>query len=297
MRVGKAFFIGQLILAIIILWSVAVRTVAPRLSRRMFAPKSAAGGQTVTQLDVADLTAFSVEEYPAIVEQDVFVGSDSSHRTAKPFWSDNAAGQVRSDEDKPASILSDVVWNSLAACRLTTQELESDLPNLYWPDEMVANSSVVSMEENPVIRLHKEQGTLKYSPSRSKNSCNPAQTDQDRNVDNTNKTRKSYSPVKQALVKIRTDIRCVETMLKKAIIEPYHVNGRTEGLRLTGLERIRVARDLGLKSGDVIRAVNGQPLCSVRRAYEIFKRARKQPIMSVELLRDGETKALLLDFR
>ena len=101
----------------------------------------------------------------------------------------------------------------------------------------------------------------------------------------------------EPLVEVRTKIRCVEAILKNAVIEPYHNNGQIEGLRITGLDRIPVARDLFLKSGDIILAVNGQTLSSKKEAYDIFKKARKEPIMIVELLQDGEAKVLLFDFR
>ena len=101
------------------------------------------------------------------------------------------------------------------------------------------------------------------------------------------------TPAIQALTRIRTKAKCVETILRKAVIEPYHINGQIEGLRITGLDKILLARDLLLKSGDIIRAVNGQPLNSKRRAYEIFKKARKLPTMKIELLRDGKTETLL----
>lgn len=105
------------------------------------------------------------------------------------------------------------------------------------------------------------------------------------------------TPAIEVLTKIRTKAKCVETILRKAVIEPYHINGQIEGLRITGLDKILLARDLLLKSGDIIRAVNGHPLSSKRRAYEIFKRARKLPTMKIELLRDGKTKTLLYYLR
>lgn len=85
--------------------------------------------------------------------------------------------------------------------------------------------------------------------------------------------------------------------MKNAVIEFYYINGQIEGLRITGLDRISMARDLLLKNGDIIRAVNGHPLNSKRQAYEIFKRARTKPFMIVDLLQNGEAKTLLFDFR
>ncbi len=100
----------------------------------------------------------------------------------------------------------------------------------------------------------------------------------------------------QELTKIRTKRKCVETILRKAVIKPYYVNGQVKGLRISGLEKISQAKDLLLKSGDVIIAVNGNTLSSKKDAYNIFKKARKEPIMIIDLLQDGEPKKFLLDF-
>jgi len=117
------------------------------------------------------------------------------------------------------------------------------------------------------------------------------------NTNDTVITLITSTPAIQALTKIRTKAKCVETILRKAVIEPYLINGQIEGLRITGLDKILIARDLLLKSGDIIRAVNGHPLNSKQRAYEIFKKARKLPIMKIELLRDGKTETLLYYLR
>jgi len=130
----------------------------------------------------------------------------------------------------------------------------------------------------------------KGSPDRIGTETHPGQ-----NIEETSDTVRAGTP--QVLTKVRTKIRCVEAILKNAVIEPYHNNGQIEGLKITGLDGILVARDLLLKSGDIIRAVNGHPLISKRQAYEIFKKARKKPIMIVDLLQDGEAKVLLFDFR
>ena len=103
--------------------------------------------------------------------------------------------------------------------------------------------------------------------------------------------------VQQELTKIQTKIKCVETILRNAVIEPYCVNGQVEGLQISGLDEISEAKDLLLNSGDIIIAVNGQTLSSKKDAYDIFKKARKEPIMIIDLLQDGEAKKFLLDFQ
>jgi general secretion pathway protein C len=79
-------------------------------------------------------------------------------------------------------------------------------------------------------------------------------------------------------------------MLPKADIKPYAVDGKIEGLRITGLEDIEHMGDIGLENGDIIRTVNGHRLTSKQEAYQISKKARTQAVVSIELMRDNKTR-------
>ena len=67
------------------------------------------------------------------------------------------------------------------------------------------------------------------------------------------------------LTRIRTKIKFVEKVLKKAVIKFYHVNGQVEGLQITGLDKIPQAKSLLLKSGDIILTINGYTLSSKKK--------------------------------
>ncbi|MDH4239961.1 MAG: hypothetical protein OEW48_10400 [Phycisphaerae bacterium] len=105
-------------------------------------------------------------------------------------------------------------------------------------------------------------------------------------------------PTERVLTKIRTKMKSIETVLRKAVIEPYHnINGQIEGLQISGLEQVLAAKDLLLKSGDIICLVNGQLLSSKKIASKVFRQARKLPIIEVELLRNGQTMILQYHLR
>ena len=104
----------------------------------------------------------------------------------------------------------------------------------------------------------------------------------------TSRVAKADLPAKNG----ETPIGYVEAVLNNAAIEPYSVDGRVEGLQITGLENINLARDFGLKNKDVIRSVNGHRLTSKQKAFQVFKKAKSQPTMDIELLRDDDTKKL-----
>ncbi|MDT8301261.1 MAG: hypothetical protein RQ760_07225 [Sedimentisphaerales bacterium] len=120
--------------------------------------------------------------------------------------------------------------------------------------------------------------------------------DDSNNEQITDDTDEEKKDAPQELTKIHTKIKCVETILRKSVIEPYCVDGQVKGLQISGLEDISESEDLLLKNGDVIIAVNGNTLSSKKDAYSIFIKARKEPIMIIDLLQNGEPKKFLLDF-
>ena len=235
---------------------------------------------------------------------------DASRRVVVDYWGDywynswNSAagiGLIPSDENGPK--LEELFGDIFATPTRPLENPERYAHNSYAHnfdllDSMVADSAAGNIKKYGPIMSHSkdeqktmtEPGTEQFSNARDTNETSPPQ-----NIEKTSyiDTVITSTPAIQALTRIRTKAKCVETILRKAVIEPYHINGQIEGLRITGLDKILLARDLLLKSGDIIRAVNGQPLNSKRRAYEIFKKARKLPTMKIELLRDGKTETLL----
>ncbi|MHC4733070.1 MAG: hypothetical protein ACYTDW_01240 [Planctomycetota bacterium] len=176
---------------------------------------------------------------------------------------------------------------------------ESNIHDLYRLDTLLAYNIAEIIEDDELASyIQQEQETVTTLPAElSSNGIETTETPSDQGIEKTFDTKITDTPAEQVLTKIRTKIKYVETILKKAVIEPYQINGQIEGLQINGLDKILVAKDLLLKSGDIIRTVNGHSLKSKKRAYEVFKRARKLPIMEIELLRDGKSRILLYDLK
>ena len=84
----------------------------------------------------------------------------------------------------------------------------------------------------------------------------------------------------------------LEDIFNNARIEPFIADNQPQGLRISELEKAEKAKSLPLKNGDVIRLVNGQLLTNKQKAFQVIKKARSQPFLDVELLRDGAVKTL-----
>ena len=83
-------------------------------------------------------------------------------------------------------------------------------------------------------------------------------------------------------------------LFRQAIVEPYVEKGQTEGLRISGLEKIPDAALLGLRNGDIVQSVNGQSLTSKQKAFQVLQKARTQSQVSLQLSREGKITELSL---
>jgi len=261
----------------------------------------------VTPTSVGGSECAAMPEMPNLPEPS---RCDASRRVVGDYWYNSAAGigLIPSDEHGPnlEELFGDIFGTPTIPL---LENPESYAHNFDLLDSMVADSDAGNIEKDGTMSYLKdgqktmtELGTEQFSDlsrrlSDKAGGNDTTETPPIKNNENTSDTVITSTPAIKALTKIRTKAKCVETILRKAIIEPYLINGQIEGLRITGLDKILIARDLLLKSGDIIRAVNGHPLYSKRRAYEIFKKARKLPIMKIELLRDGKTETFLYYLR
>jgi type II secretory pathway component PulC len=85
----------------------------------------------------------------------------------------------------------------------------------------------------------------------------------------------------------------IEALLKTATIEPNGVGDKVEGLKIKDIGNSQqIAANLGLKEGDIIQMVNDQKLTSAQKAYQVLKKARSEPKITVKLIRDGKPETL-----
>lgn len=79
------------------------------------------------------------------------------------------------------------------------------------------------------------------------------------------------------------------SLLKQARMEPYVVNGQTEGFVVRMIRPRSMLANLGMKVGDVVSSVNGVELDSPEKALQIFQQLREAKRLTVDLTR-GQQK-------
>ena len=288
MYIRKVLIVIKLALVLVLCFVIVRTVIMPQHPAEIFTPVSVVGTENVSANGTENAVEASVEDYSAIVERDIFGIADSSPMADKSL-PDIVA---RSAEEELGLALLGTVCGSMEISRAIIINTKTKMLGMYKTGQNVEDARIRSIEENAVILLHNGQRkklTLNRTSGHNKNNTqvlsSPAISEAD-------KVASPVLPVKQPLTEIPTMITYIEAMLTKAVIEPYAVNGQVEGLKITGLENIPMAKAFGLKDGDIIREVNGHRLTSKQKALQVFKKARSQPTMSLELLRDGETKEL-----
>jgi len=294
LNIRKVLFIAKLLL-VAVLAIVVIRT-AVLLWQAAGAQTLSAAADTEgrTALEPVTQVDDSTKDYDAIIEQNVFSPAHSSSAMHRSLSASNVTAMIPSAEQELGLVLIGAVAGPDWAARAIIQDTKTNIADRYKIGEMVADARVESIQQESVVLLHNGQSKiLRLQIGRNDGQSQPEASRSQTGTDVAQASR-SGTPV-TAVPPQQTGP--VETILSNAVIVPYSVNGKPEGLKVTGLENLPMAKQIGLKDGDIVREVNGHELTDKRKAYQVLKKARTQPSVSVELQREGKTRELSFALR
>lgn len=299
MYIRKAFFITKLSLVLILGYVVVRTTLLPERIEKALAPASALGRYRTQTTETIDSPDLSFVDYTQIIERNPFGTSGQITNSGEQTLTANSFDFARSVSEELGLALFGTVSGNPEVARAIIKDRKTGAFDLYKTGQIVKDARIESIDTDMVIFLHNGQRKiLRFDTEQTgSNNDNDTRTPLSRTAEKTGDIAGTGSLTRDAGPAIQTKIGFVETILKKAVIKPYIVNGQTEGLKITGLENIKAAEGLGLKNGDIIRTVNGHPLTSKQKAYQVFKKARSRSDISFELSRDGKTKKLSFGLR
>jgi type II secretion system protein C len=297
--IRKAFFVTKLALVLILGYMVVRITLLPERIEKTLAPASALGTYRIETTETTGAPDLSLTDYTQIVERNPFGTSGKITNSHEQTLTPNSFDFARPVPEDLGIALFGTVSGTPEVARAIIKDRKTGAFDLYKIGQIVKDARIESIDMDMVILLHNGQRKiLRFDTEKTGNNNNnntralfsqaAQKTD---NITGTDSLPRDAGPA------IQTTIGFVETILKKAVIKPYIVNGRTEGLKITGLENIKAAEGLGLKNGDIIHTVNGHRLTGKQKAYQVFKKARSRPDISFELSRDGKTKKLSFGLR
>lgn len=290
MNVRKIFLIGKLVLIVALLSLVVKTALIFQPTTELFTPASASGSDSIDTIDLTTAQEVPLWDYSTIVKQNIFAEAETP--SAASLFPQVGANQMPPAEQELGLTLLGTVAASPPLARAIIREAKSNTPGLYRPGDVVAAARIESITKDTVVlRHHGQRKVLTLGTREAEHKSTKTQPATPQNTKTESQPADAGSSA-DATASPGVELAGLESILKKAVIRPYSVNGQMEGLRITALDKIPAAKDMGLRNGDIIRSVNGQHLTSKQKAYQVFKKARSGAGISIELLRGDEIKRL-----
>ncbi len=84
----------------------------------------------------------------------------------------------------------------------------------------------------------------------------------------------------------------LDKYIGRARISPYFKGGEPYGFRISNVNRGSMIYDLGVRSGDVLKSVNGIQIKTPEEAFKAYQELQSETSVSVELERRGATQTI-----
>lgn len=75
-------------------------------------------------------------------------------------------------------------------------------------------------------------------------------------------------------------------------IMPHFTKGRLQGMRLSRVKQGSIFEKAGVKSGDVVKTVNGMLLNTPHQIFQAYRKLKDKRVFKVEIMRDGKESVL-----
>lgn len=257
-----------------------VRAITGHLHVKAFDPGTVAGEEPPLETEPESTAIPSRSNYTKILEGGLFSGGDPLTETSGSQNLDS----MPSAEDLGLRLVGAIAGGP-AISRANIQNIKSKTTGVYRIGDAVAGATVEAIRQDAVVLRHEGRQLILRLRTEVPGGESPSAEPQTE--------EKAPTAGKQAkLPPLKADY--VSEVFRKATIEPYVKNGQTEGLRISGLDKIPMAEMFGLRDGDIIRSVNGQQLTSKQKAFQVLMKAKTQSKVDIQLLRNGKSKDLSL---
>jgi len=258
-------------------------------------PDAASGKLRVADKQAARPETHSPSDYAQIVQRNLFTDADGAARQQPDANRSPAVESLPSADDLGLRLVGAIAGGPTAS-RAIIQNTKSNATGSYRIGDTIASAADGGAAGPTVEAIRRDAVILQYQgrPAVLK-LCAARTTDKGPRAEAAGPKAESQnqsSPVASGPSSEPPRAASVSDVFRKAIIEPYVKNNRTEGLRITGLDQIPLAEMFGFKNGDIVQSVNGQQLTSKQKAFQILQKAKTQSKVNIRVLRDGKSKDL-----
>jgi len=290
-RASRLFWAVKALLVAILLYVAVAVIVTPLHLGRALKPHSASGNDRMADTSLARPPTHAPADISTILAKDLFSGPGPAQSSSR-IVETNPAEALSTEQELGLRMIGAIAGDP-STSRVVIQSIATGAARPYKVGDVVASATIESIDpDRVVLRLEGRRKVLRLHSALVAGKDQPPATQ----AQSAPASQKPSPPAGQSLRNL-PKMAYVEDVLRKAKIEPYVQNGRTEGLKITGMENMPLVGMLGLQNGDVIQTVNGQNLTNKQKAFQVLQKAKTQSQLHIQLLRDGKTRELSFDLQ
>jgi len=263
----------------------------------VFDPHTVSGEPHATDAPLASPETHSPPDYGVIAQRNLFTGTDNPGDSQAALPPPQTRASLPPAEELGLSLIGTLAGGPTTS-RAVIQDAKTHTTGSYRIGDAVAAATVEAIQRETVVLRYQGRPLVLKQCSGKTETREPKPLEGRPKAEGTGpaKAGRSQPPTGAgASPAVSSRSGSVAEVFRQATIEPYVKNNRTEGLKISGLEKIPLAEWFGLQNGDVVQSINGQQLTSKQKAFQVLMKARTQPKVDLQLLRDGQRKGLSFD--
>lgn len=161
---------------------------------------------------------------------------------------------------------------------------------LYRKGDAIQNATLkMILRKKVVLRANGKDEVLTMEDEKGRTAARSGSTGDGRAYDREVDSRETKQLDRG---KIDHVLNNINRLMNQAKVRPYFKDGKPDGLLLTHIRRNSLFTDLGLKSGDIVKGVNGKRIRSVEDAMDFYNNLKNSSSVQLEVERRGETKSI-----
>jgi general secretion pathway protein C len=86
-------------------------------------------------------------------------------------------------------------------------------------------------------------------------------------------------------------------MMQEARLTPHFTGGQPDGFMISNLPRDSFLGRMGLRSGDIMKGINGQKFGSLDEFFQIYQQLQTEPVVQLEIERSNRTETFTYEIR
>lgn len=284
MSTKRLFLLADLLLIALAVYFGVKGVYAVITSRLDTQPPATAARSTATSIQEIDLPPYS--DYLAISQRNLFHTNTGAGKVSQNIVLDSLEetelklklwGTFASDNSsKSFAIIEDEIKREQDVYKIN-DAVQNATVKMILADKVVL--SVAGRDE--VLQLQKRTGSSSTTTRSTTASLRTATTS---SATQTTRISLNRSQVNSAMENL-------SELMTQVTIDYYNEDG-LEGLKLSNIKPNSIFRRMGLRNGDVLVAVEGQPLTSADQALQLYENLKSSDSASVEINRRGRSRVI-----